>query len=123
MRAESLPVLQLLFQHPEAPRSVLHCLMRCASLLRACCPGDPAAFTLRPLAAVEGVCETLRRVDWPRAFEPGRPESEGPAAVIRRLLGGTMSLHNALADSFLNHQAQLSAPPQLFLAGMQGNNG
>ncbi len=123
MRAEGLPVLQLLFQHPEAPRSVLHCLRRCADFLRACCPGDPAAFTLRPLAAVERVCDTLRRVDWPRAFEPDRPESEGPTALIRRLLGETMDLHNALADSFLNHQAQLSAPPQMFLAGMQGGGG
>lgn len=123
MRAEGLPVLQLLFQHPEAPRSVLHCAMRCAHLLRECCPGDPGAFTLRPLAAVEGVCETLRRVDWPRAFEPGRPEAEAPAALIRRVLAATLDLHNAIADSFLNHQAQLSAPPQLFLAGFQGNGG
>ena len=120
MRAEGLSVLQLLFQHPEAPRSVLHCLTRCAHLLRACCPGDPAAFTVRPLALVEGVCDALRRVDWPRAFHPGRPEGEAPVALIRRLLAATMELHNAVADSFLNHQAQLSAPPQLYLAGFQG---
>ena len=31
-----------------------------------------------------------------------------------------MNLHNAFADSLLNHQAQLSAPPQLYLAGFQG---
>ncbi len=34
MRAEPLPVLKLLFQNPEAPRSVLHSLSNCAALLR-----------------------------------------------------------------------------------------
>ena len=34
MRAEPLPVLKLLFQNPESPRSVLHSLSNCCDLLR-----------------------------------------------------------------------------------------
>ncbi len=69
MRAEPLPVLKLLFQNPEAPRSVLHGLTNCASLLRATNQGaaSPAAMQ-RPLAAVESFCERLRRIDWVTHF-------------------------------------------------------
>ena len=34
MRAEPIPVLELLWQHSQAPRSVLRCLQRCLHLLR-----------------------------------------------------------------------------------------
>ncbi len=52
MRAEPLPVLKLLFQNPEAPRSVLHGLANCAALLRATHPSDGPNATNRPLMAV-----------------------------------------------------------------------
>ena len=69
MRAEPLPVLRLLFQNPEAPRSVLHGLANCAALLRATSPGDGTGAARRPLAAVEGFCDRLRRIDWAAHFE------------------------------------------------------
>jgi uncharacterized circularly permuted ATP-grasp superfamily protein/uncharacterized alpha-E superfamily protein len=71
MRAEPLPVLRLLYQDPEAPRSVLRSLQNCVTLLRATDPGHLNA-TQRPVALVEMVCERLRRIDWTIYFE--RPE-------------------------------------------------
>jgi hypothetical protein len=165
MRAEPLPVLKLLFQNPEAPRSVLHSLTNCAALLRATSLdiGSSAAMQ-RPLAAVEAFCERLQRIDWLAHFEhppappvedfapPSSPAtvelaqsagkfgknpmvfaaaSESPApdetprsergkalsALLNELKSGTMDLHNVIADVFLNHQAQLSAPLQPTLRG------
>ncbi len=44
MRAEPGPVIELLFQHPEGPRSVLRCLTGCAELLRkSAAPGQAGA--------------------------------------------------------------------------------
>ena len=67
MRAEPLPVLKLLFQNPEAPRSVLHSLRNCAALLRMAAPavsGGTDRPTQRPLHAIEKLCERLRAIDW-----------------------------------------------------------
>jgi uncharacterized alpha-E superfamily protein len=155
MRAEPLPILQLLFQHPAAPRSVLRCLCKCASALRASGLADPAAVTQRPLISVEAMIERLQRLDWTRFFEdsvphpdalnageialnvlktlrthsasraaapaaPREPDDEPADQLQRELAGvlrGTMDLHNVIADCFLNHQAQLSSPPQPHLPG------
>ncbi len=165
MRAEPLPVLKLLFQNPEAPRSVLHGLTNCAALLRATNRhAASAAATQRPLAAVEAFCDRLRRIDWTSHFDrapeadpedfappmlavvpeaqsaarfagekgadaapqesPAERDAASPtgrgkelAALLNDLSRDTMDLHNVIADVFLNHQAQLSAPQQPFLRG------
>ena len=110
MRAEPLPVLKLLFQNPEAPRSVLHSLSNCAGLLRQTnSAGDvnqtPEAMQ-RPLDAIEAFCNRLRRTNWAMYFEhpepvledfPPTPEidtpwvpvsSTGPLASAATLAGG-----------------------------------
>ena len=84
MRAEPLPVLKLLFQNAEAPRSVLHGLTNCAALLRATSQHAPSPeATLRPLAAVEAFCDRLRRIDWTTHFEqvPQEAEDFAPAPL------------------------------------------
>ena len=85
MRAEPLPVLKLLFQNPEAPRSVLHALSNCAALLREThSAGEndrtPEAMK-RPLDAIETFCERLRRTDWSAYFEHPEPTVEDFAAA------------------------------------------
>ena len=54
-----------------------------------------------------------------RTRTPPPPSAHGKAltALLNELLRGTMDLHNVIADVFLNHQAQLSTPPQPFLRG------
>ena len=80
MRAEPLPVLRLLFQNPEAPRSVLHAMTNCAALLRATHQGGGPAAMQRPLSAVENFGERLRRVDWSEHFNPpAGAETEAPS--------------------------------------------
>lgn len=83
MRAEPLPVLQLLFQNAESPRSVLHSITNCAELLRATGQGDEGPdFAARPVAAMEAFCDRLRRIDWASYFEHPLPVSEDfPAAA------------------------------------------
>ena len=83
MRAEPLPVLQLLFQNPEAPRSVLHSVASCALLLRGTGQGQEApGFSDRPVVAMEAFCDRLRRIDWASYFEHPLPISEDfPAAA------------------------------------------
>jgi uncharacterized circularly permuted ATP-grasp superfamily protein/uncharacterized alpha-E superfamily protein len=76
MRAEPLPVLRLLFQNPEAPRSVLHSLQNCAALLKATDPEQTAVATQRTLSVIGAFCERLRRTDWAVFFEQTRPVAE-----------------------------------------------
>ena len=82
MRAEPLPVLRLLFQNPEAPRSVLHSLQNCAALLRETDPEGSAVATQRTLTVVDAFCERLRRTDWAVFFDQTVPAAEDftPAA-------------------------------------------
>ncbi len=139
MRAEPLPVLKLLFQNAEAPRSVLHSLTTCTELLRDTDPGEVPAAMPRPLVAFEAFCDRLRRLDWASYFDHPEPALEdfpaeadathaaapaGPrhgqalAALLGQLLRGTLDLHNNIADVFLNHQAHISKPTQPFLKGL-----
>ncbi len=76
MRAEPLPVLKLLFQNAEAPRSVLHSLTACTELLRVTDPGEIPAAMPRPLVAFEAFCDRLRRIDWASYFEHPEPTVE-----------------------------------------------
>ena len=89
MRAEPLPVLKLLFQNPEAPRSVLHALTNCAALLRVTNQGGGSAAMQRPLSAVERFCERLRRIDWTAHFDrlPELEPEDFPALAAARPVG------------------------------------
>ncbi len=106
MRAEPLPVLQLLFQNAEAPRSVLHSVANCADLLRG--TGDTGAgpdFVNRPVLAMEAFCDRLRRIDWASYFEhpvaapeesPAGTAPTGEASPVRAEGGGnTTTVENA----------------------------
>ena len=113
MRAEPLPVLQLLFQNAEAPRSVLHSLTQCADLLRGTeDPGEGVDFAKRPALAIDAFCDRLRRIDWASYFEFPLPATEdfpatasmGDASPVRavaeavdvsRVKRGGASVHGA----------------------------
>ena len=51
----------------------------------------------------------------PPAADPGH--GKALITLLNDLVRGTMDLHNVIADVFLNHQAQLSAPLQPYLKG------
>jgi uncharacterized alpha-E superfamily protein len=130
MRAEPIPVLELLWQHPEVPRSVLRCLGKCGTLLREGL--DPATVHQASApVAIGAFVHQLKRIDWQpfvRTMEDeDQPKSATAATahvrgeelepLLGRLLGSTMEIHTLIADSFLNHQARIAQVSQPMLRG------
>ncbi|MEP6672454.1 MAG: circularly permuted type 2 ATP-grasp protein [Chthoniobacter sp.] len=130
MRAEPIPVLELLWQHREVPRSVLRCLSKCGALLRESLASEMPEQASAPLA-IEGLVHQIKRVEW-QAFvgtaqdedQPGAKSSEAPHVreeelepLLGRLLQSTMDVHTVIADSFLNHQARIAQVTQPLLRG------
>ncbi len=128
IRAEPLPVLELLYQNAEAPRSVLRCLAKCGRILRESYPDeDGRGMSARPSATVDALVQRLRNLDWPQFFRPvamlspdasaaegeappDAPNTESLLQLLKYLARGTMEVHNAIADCFLNHQVRLAPP-------------
>jgi uncharacterized circularly permuted ATP-grasp superfamily protein/uncharacterized alpha-E superfamily protein len=130
MRAEAIPVLELLWQHPEVPRSVLRCLSKCGALLRESLPPEGREQASAP-AAIEALVHQITRIDW-RAFVRTAQNEDQPEAVhataahvraeeleplLNSLLNSTLEIHTLIADSFLNHQARIAQVSQPLLRG------
>ncbi len=127
MRAEPIPVLELLYQHPQVPRSVFRCLERCALHLRESVAPEQAGAP----AALEALLSTLPRLHWSSHLAPSADEDTPPpllpAAIgetssleplLRRLLRQVSEIHTHVADSFLNHQAHITRCTQSTLPGL-----
>jgi uncharacterized alpha-E superfamily protein len=130
MRAEPLLVLELLWQHPQVPRSVLRCLSECATRLR-----ENVAPELLEGAGAAGAIDALihriKRIDWhtyvrPAADEdrftekddaPGLAHPDELDPLLHSLLDATLEIHTLIADSFLNHQARIAEVTQPLLRG------
>jgi hypothetical protein len=124
-------VLELLWQHPEVPRSVLRCLTKCGALLRESLAPESLEKASAPVA-IEELIHQLKRIDW-RAFvgtaqNEDQPEMKASSSTfyvqgeelepfLGRLLGSTMDMHTLIADSFLNHQARIAQVSQPLLRG------
>jgi uncharacterized circularly permuted ATP-grasp superfamily protein/uncharacterized alpha-E superfamily protein len=129
MRAEPAAVLELLWQHPEVPRSVLRCLDRCGLLLKESI--DPGMNSSAP-AAIEALIREIKRIDWDlfvrRPADEDRVSAPQPRsmpiyahdihALVKRLLDQTLEIHTHISDSFLNHQARIAQVSQPMFAGM-----
>jgi uncharacterized alpha-E superfamily protein len=130
MRAEPIPVLELLWQHPEVPRSVLRCLTKCGALLRESLAPEMLQQASAPVA-LEGLILQIKRIDW-RVFvrtaqdedkpemstsHPAHVRAEELEPLLGRLLSSTMDVHTLIADSFLNHQARIAQVSQPLLRG------
>jgi uncharacterized circularly permuted ATP-grasp superfamily protein/uncharacterized alpha-E superfamily protein len=130
MRAEAIPVLELLWQHPEVPRSVLRCLTKCGALLRESLAPEMLEQASAP-AGIDELIHHIKRVDW-RAFVRSARDEDQPEfgernssqvrgdelePLLQRLLGSTMDVHTLIADAFLNHQARIAKVTQPLLRG------
>lgn len=130
MRAEPIPVLELMWQHVEVPRSVLRCLGKCGALLRESLAPESVEQASAP-AAIDALVQQVKRIDW-RAFvraihDEDQPKPEPSATtevradelepLLNRLLGSILEIHTQLADSFLNHQARIAQVAQPLLRG------
>lgn len=130
MRAEPIPVLELLYQHREVPRSVLRCLTKCGALLRESLAPELAEQASAP-ASIEELVHHIKRVDWRTfvriAHDEDRPkagvnqashvQTEELQPLLEQLLQSTMDVHTVIADSFLNHQARIGQVTQPMLRG------
>lgn len=125
MRAEPGPVIELLFQHPESPRSVLRCLTGCAERLRKSAgPAQPGADLA--LNEIDTLIHQIKRIDWNEQLrlsldsasgeKKGRP-IEGIEWLLPHLTGLIMRIHHLISDSFLSHQAFIAEAIQPLLLG------
>jgi uncharacterized circularly permuted ATP-grasp superfamily protein/uncharacterized alpha-E superfamily protein len=119
MRAEPVPVLQLLYDHPEMPRSVRRCLGRCARLLGSKDDGSPGMVRTRE--ALEGVMQLVAGAGWssyllPATGASGEAGGGGrldPArlgelvAALSDINEQTFAIHDIVTDGFINHQILL----------------
>jgi uncharacterized alpha-E superfamily protein len=126
MRAEPAAVLELLWQHPEVPRSVAFCIRRCRALLgQSIGDGNQSSAS----AALEELLREIHRIDWRIFVRPALDEDRvdvlapstgqplrDPTPVLERLLGQTHDIHFHLSDCFLNHQARIAEVSQPTLA-------
>ena len=119
MRAEPVPVLRLLYDHPEMPRSVRRCLARCARLLGGEDEGSPGLWRTRE--TLEGVLQMVAAADWASYLLPPTDtagESGGGVLLDPARIGGlvevlsgiseqTYAVHDVITDGFINHQILL----------------
>ena len=119
MRAEPVPVLHLLYDHPEMPRSVRRCLGRCAHLLGSKDDDSPGMVPTRN--ALEAIGELVAAADWSSYLLPATttsgeagggvqldPARLGPlVALLTAITERTYAIHEVIADGFINHQILL----------------
>ncbi len=131
-RAEPVHVLELLWQHPEAPRSVRHCLELCEDSLRPSISlSRDAEIATGAVAAIEEVRHRMLRVDWSTLVPSQQDEDEiadvksAPRQaraqelpkVQGQLLTAILGLHTHISDSFFNHQSRIAGAAQPLLKG------
>jgi uncharacterized circularly permuted ATP-grasp superfamily protein/uncharacterized alpha-E superfamily protein len=126
MRAEPVPIIELLFQHPESPRSVLRCLTVCAELLRkSAAPDQPGATTA--VNGIESLIHQIKRIDWREQMlisvenlalgdRKGAP-FQGVENILAHLSEATLKIHHLISDGFLSHQAFIAESIQPMLLG------
>jgi len=126
MRAEPGPVIELLFQHPEGPRSVLRCLTGCAERLRKSAAPDQAGVRTT-LAGIESLIHEIKRIDWNEQLRlslesaaTGQKRGRSPEEIeglLEHLSERTLGIHHLISDGFLSHQAFIAESVQPMLLG------
>ena len=117
MRAEPEPVLELLYNHEEMPRSVRRCLGRCARLLGPENAGSPGLVRTRE--ALDGVMDLVAGAGWGSYMvAPGASAESGGASLdasrirelvdlLEQIMDRTYAVHDVITDGFINHQILL----------------
>lgn len=105
MRAEPVPVLRMLYANEEVPRSVRKCLGECERLLGS--NGDSSPGAVRSRQAIDSILQEIHRADWEKYFdgtEVHAQEGDELLGLLEAINSGTHSIHNVVADGFINHQ-------------------
>jgi uncharacterized alpha-E superfamily protein len=109
MRIEPLPLLELLWMNPVAPRSVTHCLNSCIARIN---NGSLSPSTSRAIAEIESLIQSIRNTHWETLLAAPKPAGNSKSQLqqhCEKLLNRLLSLHTLLCDSFLNHQVLMHA--------------
>jgi uncharacterized alpha-E superfamily protein len=105
MRIEPLPLLELLWTNPVAPRSVVRCLQGCASRIR---DGENvlSPATDKALSTIERLIESIQTSDWEALLSSKKSGASKSTLQVHSdgLLQSLLGLHTVICDSFLNHQ-------------------
>ena len=119
MRAEPVPVLSLLYDNPDMPRSVLRCFGRCQHLLGP--KEDDSPGMIRTRGALDATRQLVAVADWTSYLLPATMAS-GEAgggvqldperlvrlvALLTDISERTYAIHDVIADGFINHQILL----------------
>ena len=111
MRAEPVPVLRMLYDNDEVPRSVRKCLAECARLIG----GSDSVGGALASDAIAAVTRLIDGVGWEKFFPaPAREAALGPGLDAGRLADlvvlldlindRTHGIHDVVTDAFTNHQ-------------------
>ncbi len=119
MRVETGAMLRMFFQNEVAPRSVARCLAECRRMLEES-QGESQAALERTAAAIADLHSEVVQTDWEalvaREIEsPKEPVPVAESVLVRRVdsaLERTLSIHELVADGFLNHQIHMGDPVQ-----------
>ncbi len=106
MRIEPEPMLDLLWKNPVVPRSVLHCLNGCTTLIRES-ESNLSPATERAIAEMEHLTQAILTTDWSDLLCESTALSSGKSRLqihSETLLDRLLGLHTVICDSFLNHQ-------------------
>ena len=109
MRIEPVPLLDLLWKNPVAPRSVTRCMRGCAALI-AGSEDTASPATSRAVAAIESLVQAVLSTDWHALMDtPSGPAARKSALQIQSddLLSKVLGIHDLIADGFLNHQIHM----------------
>ncbi len=129
MRAEPALVLEMLWQNPEAPKSVPYSLKHCERILEEHSLRH-ARGTSAALKAVRELSQRLAVMNWPRITEQVPRPSANPGILgkakppvppvldmLESLQDQLLDIHHVISDGFLNHQAHIPDPEQKRLPG------
>lgn len=108
MRIEPVPLLELLWKNPVAPRSVSRCLRGCAMRI-AESEDVRSPATGRSVAAIESLIGAIQSTDWDQLVRrPHAPSGKLPLQEQSdELLARVRGIHDLIADGFLNHQVHM----------------
>ena len=121
MRAEPVPVLEMLYANDEMPRSVRRCLRECSRLLGA--EDDDSPGMVRTREALDAVVRLIEGCSWHgylAAAGPGGKTGEDTGAILLDparvpdliaalddIMARTLAVHDTLTDGLINHQILL----------------
>jgi uncharacterized circularly permuted ATP-grasp superfamily protein/uncharacterized alpha-E superfamily protein len=130
MRADPVSVLRILWNHPDAPRSVLFSLHRCNGILKPA----PATVSERTVRHLTQLITDIENTEWEYYFAIRPEDTQDPDEAegynrekaqemaerasqlghhLESLLLRIMHTHDLVSDAFLTHQESISAATQV----------